>query len=91
VASDHIISNEKMSSEDGITVRKSFQITSATKSTQSGRDGYRPHRVRHRPTLRHQHIDLPKLRNDLFRRMPLLALLRILLCQNNTSGRTASK
>jgi hypothetical protein len=43
------------------------------------------------PTLRHQHIGLPKLRNDLFRRMSLPANLRILLCQNKTSGRTTSK
>jgi len=31
---------------------------------------YRPHRIRDRAALCHQHIHLPQLRDDLFRRMP---------------------
>ena len=41
------------------------------------RYAYRSNRVRYRPTLRHQHIYLPKLRNDLFCCMPLPTHLRI--------------
>jgi hypothetical protein len=40
------------------------------------------------PTLRHQHIGLPKLRNDLFRRMALPANLRIVARHRGEHMRT---
>ncbi|MCX7306940.1 MAG: hypothetical protein NTZ72_02910, partial [Afipia sp.] len=43
------------------------------------------------PALRHQHIDLPKLRNNLFRCMPLPCHRSHPPSEKYTSGRTTSK
>ena len=48
-------------------------------------------RIHNRMALCRQHINLPKLRNNLFSRMPLPSHRRILLGQKHTSGRTTSK
>jgi len=51
----------------------------------------RSDRVCHRPALCHQHINLPKLRNDLFSRMPLPCHRSDPPSEKHTSGRTTSK
>ena len=49
----------------------------------------RPHGFRNGPALRHQHVDLPKLHDDLFRLVLLLGHSFVLhLARKPTSGRT---
>ena len=53
------------------------------------RHAYRPDRLRHRATLRRQNVNLPQLRDNLLRRVPLPGHSNLLLlARSHTSGRT---